>query len=70
MFAAHGLYAFDFQDVHRSKFHLRNGYDLIYRPTCRAMVSDLPGHLGLYLPVIDTVFGVEDLVPSNLIRLD
>lgn len=69
LFAEHGLYAYDFQDVHRIRVQKRDGYDLIYSPSCRAMATDLPNHVALSLPVIDTVFGASDLVPVTLIQL-
>ena len=64
----HGLFAYDFQDVHSIGVHHRDGYDLIYRPSAPATVSILPASVVEYLPRLDTIFGTSDLVPSTLLQ--
>ncbi len=64
----HGLFAYDFQDVHRIGVHHRDGYDLIYRPSTPATVSMLPASVAEYLPRLDTIFGGADLVPLALLQ--
>lgn len=68
VFAEHGLFAYDFQDVHRIGTEKRGGYNLIYRPSVPAMTTELPEHLIHSLPALDTVFGSSDLVPLSLIH--
>ena len=63
VYAEHGLFAYDFQDVHRTAAEERRGYDLIYRPTVPATTTDI-----LSLPALDTVFGSSDLVPLSLLH--
>lgn len=64
----HGLFAYDFQDVHRIGVQRRNGYDLIYRPGAPATASMLPACVVEYLPRLDTIFGDSDLVPLTLLQ--
>ena len=64
----HGLFAYDFQDVHRIGVDRRDGYDLIYRPDTPATVSMLPASVAEYLPRLDTIFGGSDLVPLTLLQ--
>jgi len=64
-YAKYGLYAFDFQDVHRSSAKKRHGYDLIYRPKQPLMASELPEDLRAALLVVGVVFGEGNLVPTE-----
>lgn len=67
-FAEHGLFSYDFQDLHRVGGEKRDGYDLMYGPSIPATVADLPVHVVSYLPVLDTLFGNTDIIPLSLIR--
>lgn len=64
-YAEHGLFAYDFQDVHRSSAKERGGYDLIFRPSVPATILDLPEHVMTCLPVLDVAFGASDLIPMS-----
>jgi hypothetical protein len=66
--AARGLFAYDFQDLHRVRAAERHGYDLIARPSVPATTLDLPSSLVDYLPVVPAVFGAADLVPLSLLH--
>lgn len=63
LLAEHGLYAFDFQDVHRKGSERKHCYDLIYRPSTPALVSELPELLQRQLPCVATAFAESPLFP-------
>ena len=67
-FATRGLFAYDFQDVHRVHADERHGYDLIARPSVPISVLDLPPSLVHCLPVIPVVFGASNLVPLSILH--
>lgn len=67
LYARHGLFAFDFQDVHRPSSLARNGYDLIYKPVRPAHRSELPESMRHCLPVFETDFSTIDLLPLTLL---
>ena len=70
VFTEHGLFAYDFQDVHRIRVQHRNGYDLIFRPAAPANISELPNPVSEYLPRIATIFGSSDLLALAMLGPD
>lgn len=66
-YAQHGLFAFDFQDVHRTSARARNGYDLIYKPVRAVHQSELPESARCCLPIVETDFSLIDFLPLSLL---
>jgi hypothetical protein len=67
-FARKGLFAFDYQDVHRT-VRLHGGYDLIARPCGPApALLLLPGVDLRWLPVVEVGFAGSTLLPDAAIR--
>lgn len=65
-YAARGLYAFDFQDVHRTK-PLR-AYDLMARPQLPIRANELLSGANLsWLPLLEIEFVAVSAVPSSAI---
>ncbi|WP_221305462.1 hypothetical protein [Prosthecobacter dejongeii] len=67
VYSQHGLFAFDFQDVHRPLSKARNGYDLIYKPFRPAHQSELPESTRHCFPIIETDFSLIDFLPLSLL---
>lgn len=63
LLAEHGLYAFDFQDVHRTHSAEKHSYDLIYRPSQPAIVSELSEAAKRGLPCVATAFSESTFFP-------
>jgi len=64
-FAAAGLFAFDYHDVHRVQKH--GGYDLMARPSMPIACSTLGADLVSWIPVLNVAFTEALFIPDAAI---